>query len=248
MSDRIAGAYARRVPADPTVSRARRLHPWWWVLASALVVGLGPVLVVQAVGQTAVRPGVAAVPPTPVALVLGAGLEPDGTPSVYLARRLEAARQLYAAGTVQVILVSGDNSTPYHDEPGAMRTWLLRHGVPADRIVRDAAGFDTHDSCVRARQVFGVTSAVVVTQDYHVRRALFSCRAAGIRVTGVGVSAASVTPRQAVLWRAREAPASLKAAWDALTHRRPVFLGKPEDGVRTALASPTTDPSASPSP
>lgn len=224
------------MPATSSTPQTRRRRPWWWALAGALVVGLGPVLVVQAVGQTAVRPDVAAVPPTPVALVLGAGLEPDGTPSVYLARRLEAARQLFEAGTVQVILVSGDNSTPYHDEPGAMRTWLLEHGVPDDKVVRDAAGFDTHDSCVRARQVFGVTRAVVVTQDYHLRRALFSCKAAGIEASGVGVSAASVTPEQAVLWRAREVPASWKAAWDALTHRRPVFLGQPEDGVRAALA------------
>ena len=224
------------MPAAPAATPTRHRRAWWWALAGALLVGLGPVAVVQAVGQTAVRPDVAAVPPTPVALVLGAGLEPDGTPSVYLARRLEAARQLFVAGTVQVILVSGDNSTPYHDEPGAMRTWLLQHGVPDAKIVRDAAGFDTHDSCVRARQIFGVTSAVVVTQDYHVRRALFSCRAAGIRSTGVGVSAASVTPRQAVLWRVREVAASWKAAWDAATHRRPVFLGHPESGVRTALA------------
>ncbi|MBN9326170.1 MAG: YdcF family protein [Cellulomonas sp.] len=240
MSDGSPEAYARPVPAAPAPSSARLRRPWWWALAGALVVGLGPVLVVQAVGQAAVQPGVASVAPKPVALVLGAGLEPDGTPSVYLARRLEAARQLFAAGTVQVILVSGDNSTPYHDEPGAMRTWLLQHGVPDAKIVRDAAGFDTHDSCVRARQIFGVTSAVVVTQDYHLRRALFSCRAAGIDSTGVGVSAASVTPRQAVVWRLREVPASWKAAWDALTHRRPVFLGRPEDGVRTALANPSS--------
>ena len=226
------------MPAAHSAPRAHRRRPWWWALAGVLVVGLGPVLVVQAVGQTAIRPDVASVPATPVALVLGAGLEPDGTPSVYLARRLEAARQLFEAGTVQVILVSGDNSTPYHDAPGAMRRWLLQHGVPDAKIVRDAAGFDTHDSCVRARQIFGVTSAVVVTQDYHVRRALFSCKAAGIESSGVGVSAASVTPKQAVVWRLRELPASWKAAWDALTHRRPVFLGTPEDGVRTALETP----------
>jgi vancomycin permeability regulator SanA len=136
---------------------------------------------------------------------------------------------------VRVVLVSGDNSTPSHDEPTAMQTYLVGHGVPEDAVVRDHAGLDTHDSCVRAHEVFGVERAVVVTQDYHLRRALFSCRAAGVDVVGVGVSAASARPAQAVVWHVREVPASTKAAWDGLTHRRPVHLGPQETGVRDAL-------------
>ena len=69
---------------------------------------------------------------------------------------------------------------------------------------------------MRAHDLFDVTRAVVVTQDYHVRRALFSCQAAGIDVVGIGVSATSVTPAQAFVWHLREVPASVKAAWDAL--------------------------------
>jgi vancomycin permeability regulator SanA len=208
------------------------------IVGAVLVVGLGPVIVVQAVGQTRVVAGLVDVPATDVALVPGAGLTAQGTPSVYLTRRLEAARALYAAGTVRVILVSGDNRTPYHDEPSAMRDWLLAHGVPDDAIVRDFAGLDTHDTCVRAKRVFGVTHAVLVTQDYHLRRALFSCAAAGIDVVGVGVSAESVHPRQLLGWRLREVPASWKAAWDALTGRDPVHLGPPEPGVTDALSRP----------
>ena len=75
-----------------------------------------------------------------------------------------------------------------------MQDWLVTHGVPRDKVVRDHAGFDTHDSCVRAHDVFGVRDAVVVTQDYHLRRALFSCSLAGIDVVGVGVSSTSVQP------------------------------------------------------
>jgi len=204
------------------------------VIVVALV--LAPALWVQVVGQTRVRPGVSDISRTDVAIVLGAGLRPDGTPSTYLRRRLDAAAELYARGTVGVILVSGDNSTTQHDEPTAMRDWLVGLGVPEDRVVRDFAGLDTHDSCVRAHEVFGVTDAVVITQDYHLRRALFSCREAGIDVVGLGVSSTSVEPIKAVLYRVREIPASIKAAWDALTGREPVHLGPHETGVEDALA------------
>ena len=204
------------------------------VIVVALV--LAPALWVQVVGQTRVRPGVSDVSRTDVAIVLGAGLRPDGTPSTYLRRRLDAAAELYARGTVGVILVSGDNSTTQHDEPTAMRDWLVGLGVPEDRVVRDFAGLDTHDSCVRAHEVFGVTDAVVITQDYHLRRALFSCREAGIDVVGLGLSSTSVEPIKAVLYRVREIPASIKAAWDALTGREPAHLGPHETGVEDALA------------
>ncbi|ROS31814.1 vancomycin high temperature exclusion protein [Cellulomonas sp. PhB150] len=220
--------------AEPGRARSRRRR----VLAVVLVLGVLlvlalPLLVVQGVGRAHER-SLADVPDTPVALVLGAGLHPDGTPSTYLARRLDAARSLYERGAVQVILVSGDNGTAQHDEPTAMRDYLVDHGIPSDKIVLDYAGFDTHDSCVRAHQVFGVDEAVVVTQDYHLPRALFSCAAAGMDVTGVGVSAASVTPKQALVWRLREVPASYKAAWDALVGRGPVYGGH-ETGVQDAL-------------
>ena len=204
------------------------------VAGAVAVVVLVPFLWVQGVGQTRVRAG--EVPARDVVLVLGAGLRPDGTPSTFLRRRLAAAAELYAAGTVAVILVSGDNSTVSHDEPTAMRDWLVDAGVPEDVVVRDFAGFDTHDTCVRAHEVFGVTNAVVITQDYHLRRALFSCAQAGIDVVGQGVSSSSVEPAKAVIYRIRELPASLKAAWDALTGRRPVHLGPDETGVRDALA------------
>jgi vancomycin permeability regulator SanA len=202
----------------------------------ALMVG-GSVLWVQASGHARTR-SADDVEPTPLVLVLGAGLRPDGTPSTFLARRLDMARELFEAGKVEVILVSGDASRKDYDEPTAMHDWLVAHGVPAQRVVRDYAGLDTHDSCFRARNVFGVDRAIVVTQDYHLRRALFSCAAAGLDAVGVGVSAASVEPAKAVWYRVREMPASAKAAWDGLTRRDPKFLGDQETGVQDALASP----------
>src|SRR4051812_8273310 len=141
------------------------------LVAGGLVLVLAaPVLWVQALGQSAVVADAARVPDTPVALVLGAGLRPDGSPSTYLRRRLDAAADLYARGAVRAILVSGDSSRAGYDEPTAMRDWLVAGGVPAGVVVRDYAGVDTHDSCVRAHDVFGVDAAVVVTQTYHLRR------------------------------------------------------------------------------
>ncbi len=194
-------------------SRRPRLLTWG---AAAVVVLLAPVVWVQAVGQTLIVADPATVPATDVALVLGAGLRPDGSPSTYLRRRLDAAAGLSASGTVRSILVSGDGLLASHDEPGSMRDYLLDRGVPVDAIVLDREGVDTTASCVRAHEVFGVDRAVVITQDYHLRRALFSCRQAGIDVAGIGVAASSVQPEQFLLWHARELPASIKAAWDAV--------------------------------
>ena len=175
------------------------------------------------------------VPGRPVALVLGAGLRPSGSPSLFLTRRLDAARRLYQDGKVRAILVSGDSSRPGYDEPTAMRDWLVARKVPGSAIVRDYAGFDTHDTCLRARQVFGVRAAVVLTQDYHLRRALFSCTQAGIDAVGVAASSSTDMPRNFVTYRLREGPAALKAAMDAALGTEPRQLGDYDPSVDEAL-------------
>ncbi|MFD6419354.1 vancomycin high temperature exclusion protein [Streptomyces sp. NPDC060194] len=174
------------------------------------------------------------VPRTDVAVVFGAGLW-DGEPSPYLAHRLDAAAQLYEAGRVRVVLVTGDNSREEYDEPDAMRTYLVRHGVPDDRIVSDYAGFDTWDSCVRAKRIFGVDRAVLVSQGFHIRRAVALCRAAGVTSWGIGVA----EPRDGAYYYGgvREILASTKAALDAVARPDPHFLGAREPGVSDALAA-----------
>mgnify|MGYP001311062083 CR=1 FL=1 len=215
--------------------RGRRWRRGLLVVAALVVALLVPLVWVQGTGQAHLR-ALEDVDEAPVVIVPGAGLRPDGSPSTYLRRRLDAARALYEAGTVRVILVSGDNGSVGHDEPTAMHDHLVASGVPSDAVVLDHAGFDTHDTCVRARRVFGVEKAVVVTQDYHVRRAVFSCTAAGIDTQGVGVSAAGVTDDQLRRWQLREVAASYKGWWDGLTGRDPVYLGPRETGVDDALA------------
>ena len=125
------------------------------------------------------------VPPAPVAIVFGAGLRQDGTPSFVLAGRLETARRLYAEGKVERILVSGDNRRADYSEPDAMRTWLIEQGVPERVIARDFAGRRTLDTCWRARGLWDVERAILVTHDYHLPRSLFLARAAGIDAVGV---------------------------------------------------------------
>ncbi|SNX58264.1 vancomycin permeability regulator SanA [Streptomyces sp. TLI_55] len=176
---------------------------------------------------------IADVPRTEVAVVFGAGLW-DGEPSPYLAHRLDAAAKLYREGRIEVVLVTGDNSREDYDEPDAMRAYLTRHGVPDARIVSDYAGFDTWDSCVRAKKIFGVDRAVLISQGFHIRRAVALCEAAGVTSYGVGVDA-----KHDVTWYyggTREIFAAGKAALDAVFEPDPRFLGPKEPGVGAALA------------
>ncbi|MFD9025870.1 vancomycin high temperature exclusion protein [Streptomyces parvulus] len=172
------------------------------------------------------------VPRTAVAVVFGAGLW-DGEPSPYLAHRLDAAAGLYRAGRIEVVLVTGDNSREEYDEPDAMRAYLVRHGVPDGRIVSDYAGFDTWDSCVRAKKIFGVDRAVLISQGFHIRRAVALCQEAGVASYGVGVD-----ERHDATWYyggVREVLAAGKAALDAVFEPDPRFLGPEEPGVSRAL-------------
>ena len=151
------------------------------------------VALVAATGTDAAVRGAAAgrifsaesVPAAPVAIVFGAGLRQDGSPSFVLEGRLETVRRLYAEGKAGRILVSGDNRWEHYDEPSAMRSWLAERGVPDHAIARDFAGRRTLDTCQRAHRLWGVERAILVTHDYHLPRALFLARDAGIDAAGV---------------------------------------------------------------
>ncbi|MEV0155120.1 ElyC/SanA/YdcF family protein [Micromonospora sp. NPDC050686] len=215
-----------------------------WLRRALLVAAVGVVLAGVLTGASVmwVRSGAAGhtftvedVPEAPVALVLGAQVDPGGQPSAFLAARLEIARQLLVAGKVHAVLVSGDHMDWGYDEPGAMRRWLVDRGVPERKVVLDHAGFDTYDSCARANRVFGVRKAIVVTQSFHLARAVTLCRALGVEADGVGDETAKRFP---LLWRrgvVREYGAGVKAAWDVLSGRDPVHLGRRETGVDDAL-------------
>ncbi|MGW7170050.1 SanA/YdcF family protein [Streptomyces sp. NPDC054884] len=174
------------------------------------------------------------VPRTEVAVVFGAGLMRNGEPSIFLANRLDAAAKLYRQGRVEVVLVTGDNGTEHYNEPQAMRHYLTHQGVPDGRIVSDYAGFDTWDSCVRAKKIFGIDRAVLVSQGFHIRRAVALCQEAGIDSYGV-----SAVDHHDPVWycgATRELFAAGKASLDAAFEPDPQFLGPREPGAARALA------------
>ncbi|TDD92092.1 SanA/YdcF family protein [Actinomadura rubrisoli] len=184
------------------------------------------------------RYSAAHVPDTPVALVLGAGIW-GAQPSPLLARRLDLAADLYRRGKVKVLLVSGDNRVKGYDEPTVMRTYLAGKGVPERKVVRDFAGLETWDSCVRAKRIFGVTRLTVVTQNFHLPRAVALCRAAGIQAWGVGDNSMGGGRTDATIKGYVREPLAMVKAMGSLTLRPdPALLGRKEPGVTQALASP----------
>lgn len=139
-------------------------------------------------------------PQAKVAIVFGAGLHARAQPSPVLAERLDMAIALYRAGKVQKLLLSGDNSDRSHDETRAMRRYVIDRGIPAADAVGDFAGLSTYDTCYRARSIFGVNQALLVTQRFHLPRALYIAR--GLSIEAWGVAADEAHPRlQTYVWR-----------------------------------------------
>ena len=167
------------------VNRVRRWVRRLLVLGAVGVLGVGALsLYVEKRYEDRILPRTR-VPAMPVALVYGAGLAPGGVPSPVLAQRLDAAIALHAAGKVDALLLSGDNSDRFHDETRAMARYVLERGVPASAVEEDKAGLSTYDSSVRAHTVFGVRRAVLVTQRFHLTRALYIANSVGIDAWGV---------------------------------------------------------------
>lgn len=149
----------------------------------ALVVVFANVYVLYEGGDSTSR--VADVPKVEVAIVPGALVQPDGKMSPMLADRVRQASALWHAGKVRKILVSGDHGSWGYDEPDTMRKALVGDGVPPRDVFEDHAGFDTWATMVRARRIFGIRRAVVVTQGFHMPRALYLAHEAGIDATGL---------------------------------------------------------------
>lgn len=167
---------------------------------------------------------VASVPHAQAAIVLGALVQPDGTMSTMLADRVHQGAALYKAGKVDSVLVSGDHGRWTYDEPDTMRRALEAQGVPPKRIFTDHAGFNTWASMVRARTIFGIRSAVVVTQDFHLPRALFLADSAGLKATGLDASLHGYG-NQGLMSDVREVVARVKGVGEAVFQPSP--LGGP---------------------
>ncbi|OGO37136.1 MAG: hypothetical protein A2Z03_12085 [Chloroflexi bacterium RBG_16_56_8] len=163
-----------------------------------------------------------------VAIVFGAGLRRDGTATAILRDRVQTAAQLYLDGKVEKLLMSGDNRFVEYNEPEAMRQYALGLGVPDEAIVLDYAGRRTYDTCYRAKAIFGVESAILVTQKFHLPRALFTCNGLGVRAVGVEANNFYYRKISRAYWYTRELFATFGALVDVYVNKPVPVLGEPE--------------------
>jgi SanA protein len=192
-----------------------------------LLVLLGPRLLTTFFSWSRVY-NVANTPAAPVAVIFGAGLTRSGQPTAILKDRVETGAQLYFAGKVQKLLMSGDNRYLNYNEPEAMRQYAMSLGVPSSAIVLDYAGRRTYDTCYRARAIFGLGSVLLVTQGFHLPRALFLCDALGLQASGVEANNHRYWPPLLFIWNMREQLATVGAFLDVYISRPEPVLGIPE--------------------
>ena len=200
----------------------------WGILAAIALWGGSTVAVYWvSAGRVFDKASIDNVPHCRAAVVLGCRkILAHGLLNLYFTRRIAAAAELYKAGKVDCLIVSGDNHIKEYDEASDMKASLVEAGVPADRVVCDYAGFRTLDSVVRAKKVFGLDSFLVVSQGDHVRRAVFTAR--GFGCDAYGYAAQDVNGYYSIKTPIREQFAKVAAVFDVILRRGPKFLGPRE--------------------
>jgi SanA protein len=165
------------------------------------------------------------IPANKVGLLLGtAKYLINGQPNLFYRYRLDAAVELFNAGKIEYILISGDNATRYYNEPGTIRNDLIKQGIPANKIFLDYAGFRTLDSIVRAREIFGQERITIISQKFHDERALFISNRRNIQA--VAFNAKEVEIKDGLKTWMRERFARIKMVIDLMFHKKPKFLGE----------------------
>src|SRR5688572_13342939 len=162
------------------------------------------------------------------AIIFGAGLRRDGTPTAMLRDRVLTGAELYFSGKVEKLLMSGDNRFADYNEPESMRQFALSLGVPDSAIVLDYAGRRTYDTCYRAKAIFRVESALLVTQGFHLPRAVFLCNALGLESDAVEANQRRYRNRALLIWNIREQFATVGAFLDVYVSNPVPVLGEPE--------------------
>ena len=200
----------------------------WGTLSGLLVWGVADVSIrIASSGRLYDKTTMEQIPDARAAVVLGCvRILKDGSRNQFYGYRIRAAAELYKAGKVKAIIVSGDNHVKGYDEPSDMKEDLVSAGIPAEKIVCDYAGFRTLDSVVRARKVFGAEKFIVISQPFHVRRALFL--AWGFGCDASGYAAEDVRGINSVMTLLREQLAKIAALMDVVIRRQPKFLGERE--------------------
>jgi len=162
-----------------------------------------------------------------VAIVFGAGLYRNGSPTPVLRDRVATAVDLYNLGKVEKLLMSG-NVSRGHNEPQAMQTYALGLGIPGEDIILDGAGMRTYDTCYRARDIFGLDSAILVTQAFHLPRAIYTCNLLGVSAIGVPADLRQYRRTSQTFWNLRETIATVVALWEIHFSQPKPILGNPE--------------------
>jgi SanA protein len=218
---------------EETKPRRRWLRRALWIgLAAfgAVAVACGASVTWTYVASGGHRYDLADAPTAPVVIVFGAKIRSD-EPLPFLAGRLDMTVELVKAGKAQAVLVSGDAAGSSGNETRAMTAYLIARGIDPARIVIDPYGLDTYDTCARAVQVYGVQRALLVTQSYHLPRAVTLCRSLGMDADGVnadcGCNVLSLIKNQAREWLA-----TVGAVQDAIWHRAPTVTSPPDDSLR----------------
>ncbi|MBW4686180.1 MAG: YdcF family protein [Komarekiella atlantica HA4396-MV6] len=212
--------------------------PHWQLILGLLVFSatISPVVLnfyVNAVTKSRCYNNLVQIPDQRIAIVFGAGVLVDGTPSPMLADRVIAAVELYKLGRVEKLLMTGDNSRQDYNEVQAMQSYAVERGVAVQDITLDYAGFSTYESCYRARDIFGVQQAVLITQQFHLPRAIYTCSQLGIKVIGLGTPDwGSYSFETVMYYTLQEKLSILKALWEVhITRPLPTFLG-PFEGIK----------------
>lgn len=206
------------------MSKFKKLRKIFLRASLAGIVSAGAILwYVKSSSNTAIFKDINAVPSKYVAIVFGAGIRKDGTPSKYLKDRLDAGIDLYNNKKVKRILLSGDNGSKRYDELEVMKNYCLKAGIPASDIFVDYAGFDTYSTVYRAKDLFKVNEAIMVTQQYHLERAIFLGKKMGI--ASVGYAADNGSYQRAKKNEIREQLALVKSFVDVSRNRKPKYYG-----------------------
>ena len=210
-----------------------RLRRWFWrVVKAGLAVGLLLLAVVAYANVTAIWKSrgllfddVSQVPPTQVGLVFGTTDRVNGQENPYFRYRIDAAVKVWNAGKLKTLIVSGDNRSAYYNEPEKMKQALIAQGIPGPRIICDFAGLRTLDSVVRAKEIFGTTSILFISQRFQNERAIYLAKANGI--AACGFNARDVEPHIGLKTKIREVGARVKMWLDVnFLNTRPTHLGK----------------------
>ncbi|MEF9925608.1 MAG: ElyC/SanA/YdcF family protein [Raoultibacter sp.] len=194
------------------------------VVSAGLVVGTNA-FVIGTTSNKIVAPSAALAHNAQCIVVLGASVLPDGSPSGILQDRLDAAIALYKAGAAPKMLMSGDNGDVSYNEGAAMKNYAIEQGVPSEDIFNDHAGFSTYETMYRAKNVFGAQRIIVVTQTYHLYRALYAAN--GLGMEAIGVASDAHAYKNQSYYDLREVPARTKDFFQTLLKVPSTFVGDP---------------------